>query len=84
MGVGMLNGAIYFPEPVYKSLPWIYVAGGAVVMYTLGNFIGFLSGLLMTSAGMLVFLWRAAARASRTGSGATRRGPVRTGRLDID
>lgn len=80
----MLNNAINFPELVYRSLPWIYVVVGALVMLSIESFIGFVSGLLMVSAGVLVFLWRAAARSSQ-GSSRTRRGNVvRTGRLDID
>jgi len=64
-GCEMSNRGIYLPKPIYKSLPWIYVGIGVMVMYSLPNAIGYLSGMLMITAGVLVFLWRAVARSGR-------------------
>lgn len=61
----MSNRGIHFPKPIYKSLPWIYVGIGMTVMYSLPNAIGYLSGMLMITASVLVFLWRAVARSDR-------------------
>ena len=77
----MLYGAVYLPEPVYRSLPWIYVIVGTVVMLSMGGFIGFVSGLLLTTAGMLVFLWRASARVSLERASRLH-SPVRASRRD--
>lgn len=75
----MLNGVVYFPECVYRSLPWVYVIVGTVVMLSMGGFIGFVAGLLLTTAGMVVFLWRASARVSLERASRLH-SPVRTSR----
>jgi len=61
----MSNRRLHFPKPIYTILPWIYVGIGVMVMYSLPNAIGYLSGMLVITAGVLVFLWRAVARSDR-------------------
>ncbi len=61
----MYSQAFYLPEPIYKILPWVYIGCGALVIATLHNFIGTMSGVMLVASGILVMLWRTTARSQR-------------------
>lgn len=52
------------PEWLYRSLPYLYIASGLLVLFGLGNAIGVFSGLMLVSAGVIV--WRSRTRYRRS------------------
>ena len=48
----------HIPQSIYESLPYLYLAGGAIVMASLPNAWGIFSGLLLSSTGVVVWLLR--------------------------
>ncbi|MDD5366379.1 MAG: hypothetical protein PHR30_13655 [Gallionellaceae bacterium] len=52
------------PEWLYRSLPFLYIASGLLVMFSLGNAVAIFSGLMLVSAGVIV--WRARVRYRRS------------------
>lgn len=50
------------PKWLYESAPYVYVVAGAVILMTMQNWMAFVSGVLFTGAGWLVFTWRRAWR----------------------
>ena len=53
------------PQPLYKLLPLLYVIPGVIVMMQIESTLAALSGILLVSAGVLVFMWRSSARNER-------------------
>ena len=54
---------IWFPEWLYRTLPLIYVIGGALMFYLFGEeTIGRFSGLLLCAAAILIWGLRRHAR----------------------
>ena len=54
---------IWFPAWLYRSLPLLYVVGGALMFYLFGDdTIGRLSGLLLFAAAILIWGLRLHAR----------------------
>jgi hypothetical protein len=55
----------FIPEPLYRLLPLIYISVGILAPLYVSSIMSVLSGLLLISAGVLVIMWRAAAKARR-------------------
>ncbi len=51
-------GIDFLPASLYRLLPLFYIGAGALTLYYLPNVMGYISGLLLIAAGVLVFLWR--------------------------
>lgn len=47
---------IYWPAPIYRLIPWIYIVSGFITAYNFKSGIGFYSSLLLFAAGGRV-LW---------------------------
>ena len=63
----------YVPGPIYRILPIVYIGAGVMTMAFVPHVIAFLSGVLLISAGLLVFIWRASARSRQKRSSRLRR-----------
>ena len=61
----MAHDGFYIPDPIYRVLPLIYILTGVLTFYFVTTIMAILSGLLLISAGVLVYLWRSAAKSER-------------------
>ncbi|GJL81207.1 MAG: hypothetical protein DHS20C01_08410 [marine bacterium B5-7] len=61
----MANNGFYIPEPIYKVLPVLYIGSGIATALYIPSVVSVLSGLLLISAGIMVIMWRSAARSER-------------------
>ena len=48
----------HFPDRIYNALPYFYLCAGLVSMFTLGHFMAIFSGLILMSAGGVVWTLR--------------------------
>jgi len=49
---------MWLPNRLYEVLPYVYAGAGLLTMYSLGNGAGVLSGLMLISAGVIVWTLR--------------------------
>lgn len=49
---------IYWPEPIYRALPWIYLIAGFLTAYNFKSGLGFFSSSLLFAACGLVLKMR--------------------------
>lgn len=47
------------PKPIYKAVPFIYIGAGLLTALQMTHPLAMVSGLLFTSAGLMVFKYRA-------------------------
>jgi hemerythrin-like metal-binding protein len=53
------------PDQIYESLPYVYMAVGIVVIFSLGSWLGMVSGLMLMLAGIIIWRTRRIYRAAR-------------------
>lgn len=61
----MMQGRFYFPAPLYRVLPLVYICAGVLAPFYISTAMSILSSVLLISAGVLVLMWRSAAKAER-------------------
>ncbi len=48
---------MWWPDPIYKILPYLYGAAGAYIVYVADTTVGIVSGTLLATAGAVI--WQA-------------------------
>ena len=66
---------MFLPDWIYRMLPVAYLIGGLVISYRMDSFIGVASGVLLGSAGLLVWKMRSDYRREMAGINRRQEGP---------
>lgn len=61
----MAQNGIFIPDPIYRFLPLVYIVTGCLTFVYVSTIMAIISGVLLISAGVLVFMWRSAAKSER-------------------